>query len=96
MALLPRTVVNEAMQFAEELRSGLQDLDLGLGSLEVRITGSFGVAEMYKGETWDGLCSRCDRALYVVKGEGGNAVHGSSFAEPATVEEIFALPEASA
>ena len=93
MALLPRTTLEEAIVLAEQLRVALGELDLGLGCPETRVTGSFGVAECLSGETWDGVCSRCDHSLYAAKACGGNAVHGCNPVDPAPLGEIFvAIP----
>lgn len=89
MALLPGASAEQAMVLAEEIRLLLKQSDLGLGKQDVRVTGSFGVAEAVHGQSWDELCRRCDRALYVVKGQGGNAVHCDNAAAPTSMEEYF-------
>lgn len=73
--LLPDTRLDTAMEIAERLRSNLEHCDFAQGPAERRLCASFGVAQLqdtaYK---WDHLIMSCDKALYTVKGRGGNLV----------------------
>ena len=93
MALLPQVPVEQAMDVAEELRASLAKLDLGVSDTEVRVTGSFGVAERRSEESWDDVCSRCDCALYAAKAEGGNAVRGCTAARPEFLDPFAVTTE---
>lgn len=77
MVLLPGLSRSNALRVAETLRASLEVLPLGLQQQDLRICGSFGLAEAASGETWDHLCWRCDRAMYDAKLAGGNAVRES-------------------
>ncbi len=89
MILLPGSSAEQARITAERLRSVMESLHLGLSECDVRVTGSFGVAEAIREETWDNLCLRCDRAMYAVKDRGGNAVHCYNAFQPASFEQIY-------
>ncbi len=89
MILLPGASAEQARVTAERLRGLLETLPLGLSEGDVRVTGSFGVGEAIRGESWDSLCQRCDRAMYAVKDRGGNAVHCYNAHQPASLQEIY-------
>ena len=71
--LLHDTSREEAMEIVERLRISLEDLVVVDGDYETRVCASFGVAEV-DGATpdWPELVRKCDRAVYRVKGIGGN------------------------
>ena len=74
--LLPETGIAGASAVAERLRQSLAELclRLGEGDEEVRVTASFGVAELTDGQSVDGLLRAADSALYRAKGQGKNRV----------------------
>ena len=55
------------------LRVSLEELVVGEGEVETRVSASFGLAEV-DGSTvdWDELVMKCDKAVYAVKEIGGN------------------------
>jgi diguanylate cyclase (GGDEF)-like protein len=75
--LLPDTDLEGALRMAEQLRRGIEALDLPHeASPAGRITASFGVASAVPGadETPDVLIETADIALYRAKTEGRNRV----------------------
>jgi len=71
--LLPRTPEEEARNLAERLRAEITGIACTTEGGVVRVRASFGVSELGSfGLTWEDLVQRCDKALYVVKGMGGN------------------------
>jgi diguanylate cyclase (GGDEF)-like protein len=73
--LLPKTSLTDASSVAEELRESLESLKVQLGDDEVRVTASFGLAEVDSPTlNWDALVMNCDHALYAAKRRGGNRV----------------------
>lgn len=69
--LLPQTDLNGAALVAEKIRKTLEDLDHpGVG----KVTSSFGVATLNRGEQWESWFKRVDIALYQAKDEGRNKV----------------------
>jgi diguanylate cyclase (GGDEF)-like protein len=74
--LLPETGIDGASAGAERLRQSLADLSLPIGNngQGVRVTASFGVAELSDGQSVDSLLRAADSALYEAKGNGKNRV----------------------
>lgn len=71
--LLHDTSRQEAMEIAERLRGSLEELVVMRGPFESRVRASFGIAEVDGTVTsWPELVTRCDQAVYRVKGIGGN------------------------
>lgn len=69
--LLPQTPQSGAMQIAERLRGMLASK---LWPAGIRVTASFGVAELTAEDTLNGLFERADNALYEAKRSGRNRV----------------------
>ena len=67
--LLPETDVEGALLFAQRIQSHLLEIACGPTELTVSI-GIAGVSE--KTETWKGLVSRADEAMYEAKQTGKN------------------------
>ena len=66
--------LDDAARLAERIRFAFAQMEhRGVGS-DIRLTASFGVAEMQKGERYESLFSRADAALYRAKEEGRNQV----------------------
>jgi len=82
--LLPAADIHEAVRVAEQLQSSLACEKLPCGSESVRLSASFGVAQLdVEGqEAPDDLLRRADRALYAAKGRGRNAVVAAGLDEP--------------
>ncbi|MDQ7039134.1 MAG: GGDEF domain-containing protein, partial [Aquificota bacterium] len=71
VVLLPGAGSEEAVAVAEKLRRSVQSL--GLGN-RMRITASFGVAELRDGDDSVRLLLKADKALYSAKRNGKNRV----------------------
>ena len=73
VVLLPRTPEEIARDVAETLRIEINGVTCQAGGGVVGVRASFGVSELGGlGLNWEELVQRCDRALYLVKGMGGN------------------------
>jgi diguanylate cyclase (GGDEF)-like protein len=71
--LLPGSGLEAAMQVAERIRRGVEQLALWPRSEhEVRVTVSLGVAKLQPGEDAQGFIHRADQALYQAKDQGKN------------------------
>ncbi len=84
VVLMPETDIHGALRAAEKIREAL---DKNTHPIVGRYTGSFGVAERIKDETFDSWLQRSDEALYRAKKGGRNRVVGS--------DEQVRLPVAS-
>jgi two-component system cell cycle response regulator len=69
-----------AIEFAEQLRARIAELQFSAGSAHFSVTSSFGVAERMPGDTIDDLLKRADIALYAAKKSGRNRVAASEAA----------------
>jgi diguanylate cyclase (GGDEF)-like protein len=75
VALLPDTSETEALQIAERLRIDLDRLKVHYLRNELRLTASFGVTVMNRGDSsLEEILSRGDIALYQAKHNGRNQV----------------------
>jgi diguanylate cyclase (GGDEF)-like protein len=72
--LMPHTTAQGARLFADRVRQALSDAVVVVDAGEIRVTASFGVAELRAGEGYDGLYARADAALYAAKHLGRNRV----------------------
>jgi diguanylate cyclase (GGDEF)-like protein len=63
-----------AERLAERLGQALRNRPVETEGGFVRVTASFGVASAQRGETWEALFSRADRALYQAKSAGRDRV----------------------
>ena len=71
MALLPSVGLDEAMTYAERIRSAFAAVSYEKAANQ---TVSLGVAQAHEGEDVDALCNRVDKALYTAKANGKNLV----------------------
>ena len=72
--LLPFTSIEAATKRAEDLRSVIENLNWTDGNSGIRVTASFGLAQMDPAvPSWDNLVFQCDKALYAAKHAGRNA-----------------------
>jgi diguanylate cyclase (GGDEF)-like protein len=69
--IAPHTDINSARQFAEKIRTGIEQYPMDLPD---PVTCSFGVALLEKEETWQDFYSRADEMLYRAKEAGRNRV----------------------
>ena len=73
--LLPETDSADAASVAERMRHSLSVVPVPVGEHEtVRMTSSFGVAELADGQSGDDLMRAADTALYAAKAAGKNCV----------------------
>lgn len=73
--LMPSTALNQAVSFSERLLQVLRETLMEYEGVEVRITASFGVAQIERQDlNLDDLIQRADQALYQAKHEGRNRV----------------------
>lgn len=74
-ALLENTDLEAANTIAQRMRMAIEELRIQYERQEVGATASFGVAQLRNAsDGWKDLLLYCDRALYAVKGGGGNLV----------------------
>ena len=74
LLLLPETSLHRAAKVAERIRQSVANKCLKVGSHEVRITVSMGLAERALGESRSELLARADEAMYEAKSGGRNRV----------------------
>ena len=84
-AILPIKRPQESTQTAERIRQRIENLELKLAGLELKITASIGVAEAMKGDDQELIVKRADTALYDAKTNGRNR---STFHDGARCVEI--------
>ena len=81
------TALSGAAQLAEKLRRLIEQNTF---SADIRLTVSFGVAELHRSEGRQGWLSRADDALFQAKNEGRNRVVHD------TTTEVMLFPQAAA
>ena len=87
IVIAEHTGLDGAAQLAEKLRQLIEQKTF---VADIRLTVSFGVAELHRSEGRQGWLSRADGALFRAKNEGRNRV------VPDTTTEITLLPQAAA
>ena len=70
--VLPGATIREAMICVERLRRAVEVTKLRSGETDLKVTMSFGLAEIRGGEDASGLIQRADAALYASKQNGRN------------------------
>jgi len=71
--LLHGTDRERAMEIAERLRCSLEELVVRDSGTEARVSASFGLAQVDTlTQDWNGLVTKCDKAVYAAKRIGGN------------------------
>jgi diguanylate cyclase (GGDEF)-like protein len=78
--VLPGIPIDGAKAVAEHLREQIAAIELPRGEEVIRLTASFGVAELMHGESSNDLYRRADSALYYSKNGGRNLVTSLSSA----------------
>ncbi len=71
LIVCPETDMDEALTFAENLRSIIESSNFGI---DRQVTASFGITEYCEKDYLDTIVQRADRALYLAKEEGRNRV----------------------
>lgn len=71
LVVLPETDVKGALEYAERMRSAVED---NVFHDDIRITSSFGVTQYRSGEPVNEFVARADEALYDAKEKGRNRV----------------------
>lgn len=76
LIILPGTKLDDAVMIARRIRERIEACDFQAGGKTLRVTASFGVAELARDDTRakDELVSHADRALYRAKSAGRNRV----------------------
>jgi diguanylate cyclase (GGDEF)-like protein len=74
LVLLPKTALPGGLQTAERVRVAIQALELPWSDQKLKVTASFGVAQLKDSESDDELLRRADEALYAAKSTGRNRV----------------------
>lgn len=72
--ILPNTRADQAVGIAERFRQEVESMPIQCGNRDLRITASFGVSEFVPGEKKETWLDRTDRAMYLAKQQGRNAV----------------------
>ncbi len=72
--LMPHTTAQGARLLADRVRQAFSDTAVIVDTGEIRVTASFGVAQLRVGEDYDSLYARADEALYAAKHAGRNRV----------------------
>lgn len=74
IALLPQTEKPMAIELAERLRKKIENLDIYADGQKIKVTVSFGVAELEEHKGKDCLIKEADTMMYKAKANGRNAV----------------------
>lgn len=74
LILLPNTTLEEAAKIAENLRAKLELTPLIYDGKTIKLTASFGVAQLKDGQLLNQLIEEADKKLYTAKREGRNKV----------------------
>lgn len=74
LAVLPGCSATDALGTAERMRNALCSRPVLSDSVQINVTGSFGVSEWHPALTVKDLLSRADLALYAAKAAGRNRV----------------------
>jgi diguanylate cyclase len=85
--LVPSTKLRDAVRAAERARAALEKAVFPVGSRELKVTGSLGVAEVGPADDPSSLVRRADEALYAAKKAGRNRIwlHDGQFITAAGV-----------
>jgi diguanylate cyclase len=74
-AVLPDAGIDDARGLAERARKSIEQATFEFAGKRLRVTASFGVAEMRDDEDASDLLKRADEALYAAKSAGRNRTH---------------------
>ena len=88
LVLLPSTALEAAVAVAERLRTAVSDTPVA--ATGERVTASFGVTELVRGqEGWEAAMRRADAALYRAKDEGRDRVSALPAATPSPATAVI-------
>ena len=73
--MLPESDVAEGVQLAKRLGEAIRDQAFEVDGHSLRVTASFGVAQLRSGESMESLLFRADAALYEAKAAGRDVVY---------------------
>lgn len=71
IALLPTATVENGVKLAEKIREAIKSYEMPNG---LKVTASFGVTQVIKGDSMESAIGRADEALYEAKNSGRNQV----------------------
>lgn len=74
LAVLPESDASNAQQLAQRLGRVIREQRIDVDGLFLRVTSSFGVAQLHSDESMDSLLCRADAALYEAKAAGRDCV----------------------
>lgn len=74
LLIMPATKLSKAVEVAERLRCKIENLIIPQNGSPIRVTASFGVADMKKGYDKNRLLQEVDRRLYDAKAKGRNRI----------------------
>lgn len=72
--LLPETDINETYQLAERLRETLKQVEVTSGKPKIKLTASFGIAQLAAGDDLTSLIEQADASLLQAKESGRDRV----------------------
>lgn len=72
LVILKGCALADAFRTAEEIREAVSQLEMGVGTDNIKVTVSLGVAQYQGGEKIDQLLKRVDEAMYLAKEQGRN------------------------
>lgn len=72
--VLPDTAADGALILAERLRRDIEAMEIDWKGQDIRVTASFGIAQLAPGQSMEALLNSADVALYKAKAEGRNRV----------------------
>jgi diguanylate cyclase len=88
--LLTHTTLRQSEQCVDGYRKAIESTILRTNDLSLRVTASFGAAELLQGESANSLKERADQALYAAKAAGRNRArfHDGTCIIPSLAEEL--------
>lgn len=90
--LLTHTTLKQSQQCVDGYRRAIESTVLRTNERSLRVTASFGAAELLSGESANSLKERADQALYAAKGAGRNCAryHDGTYIVPSVTEHLVA------
>ena len=88
--ILPGTTAKDSQPVLRRLRKAVEAANFPCGTKDLRVTMSFGAAQLLVGQSAEGVVSRADAAMYASKAAGRNCAHwydGKEFRAVGDLEE---------